>query len=223
MFHRAFNVPVISFLILSCINMPACGSYLRTPEQTTSAFSAFTHIETDRLMLRKIRLEDAQSLFTILSDVQVIDNTAALELHTSIDQTKELIHQITNGYVADSPQDWILIAITDKTTGTLIGCCGFFGCAPLFGRAELGYFLSPQYWGKGFITEAAHALLDFGFKKMQLNRIEATVYPENGASIRVLEKIGMHYEGLLRQHVMRNGQFRNRQIYSILRNEWHAK
>lgn len=223
MIHRAFKLHAM-FLVLSCLTIPAYGSYLRAPEHaTTSIFTAFTHIETDRLVLRKIRPEDAQDIFTILSDTRVIDNTAALELHTSIDQTKELVHQITNGYLADSQQDWMLVAIIDKTTGTLIGCCGFFGYAPLFGRAELGYFLSPHYWGKGFVTEAAQALLNFGFDTMQLNRIEATVYPENGASIRVLEKIGMHYEGLLRQHVVRNGQFRNRQIYSILRNEWQAK
>lgn len=214
------NLVLITLLIVNV--MPSClnSSFLRNTAEAPFELVTFVPIETNRLLLRKVSLEDAPAIFSILSEEQVVNSTAGLEQYTKINQAKELVNSIMHNYQIDSGHDPIVFAIADKKTGEFIGCVGFFGYNPLFSRAELGYFISPKYWGKGFVTEAAQVLVNFGFSNLQLNRIEATVFPENGASIRILEKIGMQCEGLMRQHVIRDGQFRDRKLYALLRDDW---
>lgn len=196
------------------------STFLRNVAAAPFELSTFVPIQTNRLILRKINFDDVPMIFSILSEVQVVNNTAGLELYTTIDQAEGLIHKIMHNYQTGSEHDPIVFAIVDQSTEAFIGCVGFFGYTSLFSRAELGYFLSPKAWGRGFAAEAARALVDFGFANLQLNRIEATVFPENAASVRILEKIGMQSEGILRQHVSRNGQFRDRKMYAILRDDW---
>jgi ribosomal-protein-alanine N-acetyltransferase len=83
----------------------------------------------------------------------------------------------------------------------------------------LGYALSRDYWGRGLMAEAAGAMISFGFREMNLNRIEARCIAENTASTRVMEKAGMLCEGTLRQRELIKGEHRDIKIYSILRDE----
>jgi RimJ/RimL family protein N-acetyltransferase len=87
-------------------------------------------------------------------------------------------------------------------------------------RGELGYDLSRAYWGKGLATEASRAVLDWAFQTYNLNRIYATCDPRNNRSHRVLEKLGMTREGILRSHLKWNGERRDQVYYGILRDEW---
>ena len=216
------NLVLIALLLVIArpLHLNASTGFLRNTAKASFELNTFVPIETNRLVLRKIVLDDALAIFEILSDKRVVSSTAGLEQYTSTDQAKELVNEIVHNY--QSGYDPLIFAIIDKSSDNLIGCVGFFGYNALFSRAELGYFLSPHSWGKGFVTEAAQALVNFGFTNMHLNRIEATVFPENSASIRVLEKIGMQCEGLMRQHVMRDGKFRDRKLYAILRDEWQG-
>jgi RimJ/RimL family protein N-acetyltransferase len=86
--------------------------------------------------------------------------------------------------------------------------------------ANIGFCLNREYWGKGYATETAMGLLNYGFAELQLQRVEANCDPENSASRRLLEKIGMTYEGLLREKVLIHGEHRDYLVYSILKNEW---
>lgn len=180
-------------------------------------FRDFTFLETERLIIRKITLDDVQDLFEITSDYDVVKTIGAVTLHTSIEQTKEIIKDMIKHYEADRVEWW---AVVEKTSQKMIGMCGFFGYAPNSSRAEVGYMIARSRWNKGYATEASQVVLAFGFGVMHLNRIHATVYPENSASIKVLEKLGMKYEGLLRSYMFCNNQFQDRKMYSILKNEW---
>lgn len=86
-------------------------------------------------------------------------------------------------------------------------------------RAELGYWLGVPYWGRGYATEAANAMVRYGFDTLGLNRIYAQHVRENPASGRVLQKIGMRYEGCLRNHICKWEQFQDLEVYGVLRSE----
>ena len=89
-------------------------------------------------------------------------------------------------------------------------------------RAELGYWLGTDAWGRGYATEAAGALVEFGFREMNLQRIYAQVLAGNAASCRVLEKLGMQNEGIRRRHIRKGKQLHDVVLYGILRDEWTA-
>jgi len=87
-------------------------------------------------------------------------------------------------------------------------------------RAELGYWIGTSYWDKGFATEAARAVLNFGFSRTQLHRIVAQRFAENAASARVLQKLGFVQEGVLRQERFKDSRFRDVVTYGMLRDDW---
>jgi RimJ/RimL family protein N-acetyltransferase len=89
--------------------------------------------------------------------------------------------------------------------------------------ASLGYSIARQHWGKGFATEAARAVIDYGFRAFGLAKVYARADPRNAASVRVLEKLDMQREGLLRSHVIRRGERVDRVYYGLLREEWEAR
>jgi RimJ/RimL family protein N-acetyltransferase len=89
-------------------------------------------------------------------------------------------------------------------------------------RAEIGYSLSSRHWGRGLMTEAAKAVMDWAFQAHGLNRMFASCDPRNVGSWRVMEKLGMKKEGVLRSHVKWNGEFRDQLYYGIMRSEWEV-
>lgn len=90
-------------------------------------------------------------------------------------------------------------------------------------NGEIAYIINPQYWGNGYATEVAKYLLDFGFGKLNLHRIFATCDPRNTASSRVMEKVGMKYEGRMREALLIRDGWRDSLLHSILDNEWRAE
>jgi RimJ/RimL family protein N-acetyltransferase len=98
--------------------------------------------------------------------------------------------------------------------------CGGIGLVanPRHHHAELGYWLGVPYWGKGYATEAAKAVVEYGFKELKLHRIFASHFPNNPASGRVLQKIGMSYEGKARDHVCKWNKFYDIENYGMITN-----
>jgi [ribosomal protein S5]-alanine N-acetyltransferase len=117
----------------------------------------------------------------------------------------------------ESPQ--LVRAITERASDVLIGLCGLV-LRPEQEEGELWYLLDPGAWGRGLVTEAARALVEYGFRQLALHRIWASCLPENPASGRVLEKLGFRREGLLRQNLRIHGEWRDSHLYAVLASEW---
>lgn len=173
-------------------------------------------LETPRLLLRKMRLDDAAEMFEYASDPQVSQYTT-WTTHQTLEDSKKFLHSVVARYETEDALDWGIVC---KVNQKFIGSCGIIIQSEVDRRAEIGYALSRAYWGQGYITEAAQALLKFGFISLNLNRIEALCKVENLASARVMEKIGMTFEGVLRQQMWIKGEFWDFKIYSILRKEY---
>ncbi len=175
----------------------------------------FPVLKTQRLLLRKIQLNDAEDMFEYACDPEFAKYTI-WTAHQSLEHSKRFVNKIIEFYNTHQLTVWGIV----DTNGKFIGTCGFGDLQLIDAKAELGYALSRKYWGKGYMTEAVTAVINFGFSNMPLNRIEARCEPENIASARVLEKIGMKYEGLLRQHIYSKGTYHDLKMYSILKQEW---
>jgi ribosomal-protein-alanine N-acetyltransferase len=184
--------------------------------QTEAVFCELPELETDRLLLRKMRPDDAADLFEYACDPAVAKFTT-WRAHESIEYSKLFLRAVMEEYSKHEPSSW---GIEEKAERKLIGTCGFANWSPSDFRGEIGYALSRKYWGKGYMTEAVRAVIAFGFRTLQLNRIEARCEIKNIASARVIEKAGMKFEGILRQHAFYKGAFRDLKMYSILRKEW---
>lgn len=178
-------------------------------------FSNFPTLETERLILRKLRLEDAKDLFEYASDKEVT-KYVTWEPHKSIEDSVNLIKFTHERY---EKREGIIWGIVCKENKKVIGTCDISPVTKHF-RAEIAYALSRDYWGKGIMTEAVKEAIKFGFEKMNLNRIQAMCIPENIGSYRVMEKVGMKYEGLIREYMYIKGKFQDLKLYSILRREY---
>lgn len=180
-------------------------------------FSNLPELETERLLLRKMRLDDAQAMFAYASDPGVT-RYVLWDTHTSVKDSESFLSFATEGYERGDFGGWGIVL---KDDGSFVGTCGMdAGYSPEHARAELGYVLSREHWGKGLMPEAVRAVIRFGFERMELNRIEARCIAENTASARVMEKAGMTCEGTLREREFIKGAYRDMKLYSILRREY---
>ncbi|MBE9184651.1 GNAT family N-acetyltransferase [Microcoleus sp. LEGE 07076] len=175
-------------------------------------------IETERLLLRKISLNDASDMFEYASSPEVSEYTM-WSTHTSIEDTKYFLKSLTKMYKRRELVDWGLVS---KADNKFIGTCGFVEWSMTHNRAEMGYAISSKYWNQGYMSEAVNAMMEFGFREMLLNRIEAKCKVSNIGSARVMEKVGMQLEGILRQKIFVKGEYWDLKIYSILKDDFFA-
>jgi RimJ/RimL family protein N-acetyltransferase len=115
-----------------------------------------------------------------------------------------------------------IFAVTLKPDGTFIGAVGL-SLESEHSRAELGYWIGKPFWDLGYATEAARAVISYGFRQLGLNRIHARCFSFNKASAHVLEKLGMTHEGHLRKHILQWGEFEDIEVFGILKSEFIAK
>ena len=175
-------------------------------------------IETERLLLRKISLNDASDMFEYASNPEVSEYTM-WSTHTSIEDTKYFIKSLLKMYKKRELVDW---GIVHKVEKKFIGTCGFVEWSMTHSRAEMGYAISRKYWNQGYMSEAVNAMMEFGFREMLLNRIQGKCQVHNIGSARVMEKVGMQLEGILRQQLFVKGEYWDLKIYSILRDDFFA-
>ena len=173
-------------------------------------------LETERLILRPFQLSDA-------------DRVQKLAGRKEVAETTNLPHP----YSEEMAEEWIKIhepafregkmatyAITLKDGGELIGAISLMDFTKLSNHARIGFWIGVPYWNKGYCTEAGKAVLEYGFLERRLNRIYTGYMSSNLASGRVLEKLGMVYEGAQRQHITRLGEYEDLVLVGILRFEW---
>lgn len=168
---------------------------------------------TERLTLRPYRTHDAARLVELLADRDVSRTTLNIPYPYTPDDAVKYISFATS---VDT-EDGYMWAITHNAE--IIGGISL-RIERRHNRAETGYWVGKSYWGKGFVTEAVKAILKFGFDKLNLNKIYAQAFPNNPASSRVMEKVGMQYEGCLREHVRRDSIYHDLRIYSILKEDY---
>jgi [ribosomal protein S5]-alanine N-acetyltransferase len=175
-------------------------------------------LQTRRLTLRPYTPADIPALVPLIGAREV----AATTLRIPHPYTEE----IARSFIALAEKDLasgqcVRCAITLKQTWTLSGGIGLQIEAD-HRRAELGYWIGVPYWGNGYATEAAMAIVKYGFETLQLQRIFASYIPQNVASGNVLRKIGMRHEGYLRAHILKWGEFMDLEMYGMLAADWKS-
>jgi len=174
---------------------------------------------TDRLVLRPFRPADASVVNRLVGEREVADTTLVVPHPYEESMAVE--------WIADQGPAWaerrmLTLAITRRDTAGLIGCISLV-LNTAHSRAELGYWIGREFWGRGYATESAAALIAHGFRELDLLRIHAGHFARNPASGRVLEKVGMRREGVLRRHVLRWGRREDEVMWGLLREEWAAR
>ncbi len=183
-------------------------------------FATFPHLETERLALRELRSGDAESLFAVLGDEAVAEFYDD-DVFDDVSQASEQIEAWAAGYRARRCVRW---AIAQRENGGLIGTCGYYGFHNWHKRAGIGYELARPFWRQGIMTEALGAIIEFGFKRIGLNRIEAAVMLDNEGSVKLLEKLGFHQEGVLREYEHWGGKgCVDLRMFSLLKREYEGK
>ena len=186
---------------------------LRAPQVSPEAyFHNPPTLETPRLLLRKMRMRDAQDVFRWSSDEQVA-RYVFWTPHHSLSETRSYIRALRRLYRNALPASW---AIEWKQTHQVIGTIGFMSWVPEWKSAEVGYSLSREFWNRGIMSEALARVIRSGFDDLKLNRIEAQFDLRNAASGRVMEKCGMRREGVLRQRIYNKGEFVDVAVYAVL-------
>lgn len=183
-----------------------------------AAFQPLPILKTERLILRPLRLDDAQDQFEYAQD----DEIAAFGLWQPLKTLQENIDDVQEALNAYTNSGAYIWAVEYRADHKMIGRIQL-GAYHAGVFADIGYAYNRLYWGKGYASEAAHAVLKFGFETLKLHRIGATVLPDNIGSIRVLEKMGFQREGVRRQIYALRGSFEDLLCYSILAPEWREQ
>jgi len=173
-------------------------------------------LETDRLVLRPFELSDAQRVQLLAGDRAIAATTALIPHPYEDGMAEQWIGAHQERFEKDEGVDF---AITLKSNRELIGAIGL-GLRRNDEYGILGYWIGKPYWGSGYCTEAARAVLQYAFGELQMNRVYAHHLQHNPASGRVMQKIGMQHEGHLRQHAKKWGEFLDVEAYGILRSEF---
>ena len=165
-----------------------------------------------RVAWREHTPADAEGIFELLSIPEVFRYTSDEEV-SSVEQIREFLVRL-QAEAEDPEREKFKLALT--LDGEFIGTGGLEVSSRHHRRGEIGYMLHPRHWGKGLGTEAAALLVAFGFEEMKLHRVEALAAPENTASCRILEKVGMTFEGVRREALQQRGTWRDMAGYAIL-------
>ena len=174
-------------------------------------------LKTQRLILRPYTLDDAPELQRLIGERDVAATLMIVPHPYEDGMAEEWIGKRQDLF---DKGEIVNFAVTHRKDGYLIGGIGFHAIEREAERAEIGYWIAKPYWGNGYATEAARAVVKFGFEVMKLNRIHAAHFSNNPASGRIMRKIGMKYEGCRRQHEKKWGELLDWECYGILRNEY---
>lgn len=180
-------------------------------------FSQVT-LETSSLRLRPLEPSDADALYAIHSDPEVMKYSGT-QPWNSVKQAHELVERSLAGMRAGSQ---LCFGIIPSSASMVVGTCTLFHLYKASRRAEVGFVLGKSSWGRGYMTEALCALLDYGFSTLDMNRVEADTDPRNLAAVKLLERLGFVKEGQLRERWIVDGAKSDSAVYGLLRSEWKA-
>ena len=164
----------------------------------------FPNIITERLSVRKLKIEDESEIFVLRSDERVL-KYLDIPIAKTIDDARNFIEKINNGIINN---EWIYFGIALKNKTKLIGTICIWNISKDGLTADIGYVLHPDFQGRGIMREALIKVINYGFEIMKLKSIDADVDPNNFKSIKLLEKNGFLYN-----RISDNGV-----IYSVVKN-----
>ena len=176
-------------------------------------------INTERLTLREFVADDWPAVLVYQRDPRY------LRYYPWTDRTQAEARDFVQMFLdqgTETPRRKFQLAITLTEGGQLIGNCGLRQVPENELEADIGYELAPEHWGKGYATEAAKAMMDFGFRELGLHCVSSCCIADNTASVRVLERLGLRLEGRLRETDFYKGHWWDTLQYGILEREWMA-
>jgi ribosomal-protein-alanine N-acetyltransferase len=182
---------------------------------TSLILSEFPVLETARLRLREMTAADTAAVFRIFSDEEVT-RYYDFDTFTSEQQAAELIARQRNRFDEGDAVRW---GITQRQSDEVIGTVGLVLNSEN-GLGGLGYDLARPYWRHGLMSEALAVVIRFSFRTVKVNRLQALVMPGNVASAGLLEKLGFHDEGTLREYMYFKGRYQDLRCFSLLRREF---
>ena len=180
---------------------------------------SFPLIETERLILREFRAGDAEKILEIYNDWEVV-KYYGLPFVSNMKEAGAEVSWFIDLFRSEKGMRW---CITEKGSDIYIGDIGYYDWEPENFRSEFGFKLARNYWRKGFLSEIMPSVLNYGFEKMNLNRIQAIVDLRNEPSWKMLEKFGFTREGILREYEFEHGGFVYVYMYSLLKQEFGGK
>ncbi|MCF6138288.1 GNAT family N-acetyltransferase [Pseudalkalibacillus berkeleyi] len=172
-------------------------------------------LETNRLTLRKVSINDLEDMYEYAS----LDETSThvtWNTHRSIKDTEQFLNMTLEQYEKNEGLFW---GIVDKDSQKMIGTIYYVSWNSIHKVGELGYVISPHYWGKGLMTEAAKEVIRFGFEELGMVRIQARCFIQNVGSERVMQKSGMSYEGTMRKGLYGKGKHHDLKLYAIIKED----
>jgi [ribosomal protein S5]-alanine N-acetyltransferase len=175
-------------------------------------------LQTPRLALRPLRRADAAALFALFSD-PIAMRYWSTPPWTSIGQAEASIAVDLDGLPKG---EHLRLGLESRADGQLLGTCSLFHFHAASKRAEIGYLLRADAWGRGLMHEALQALVRFAFDELKLHRLEADIDPRNAASARSLERLGFTKEGQLRERWIVDGEVSDSALYGLLRRDWRG-
>ncbi len=177
-------------------------------------FNPFPEIKTERLLLRRLKKEDAEEILKLRSDENVMKYIGK-EMATSLGDAIEFFNRINESLITNNGITWA-IALKENPE-KLIGTIGHWRLIKEHFRAEVGYMLHREHWKKGIMKEALLKVIEYGFNTMKLHSIEAHINPENIASASILQATGFIKEAHFKEDFFFKGVFSDTAIYSRLR------
>jgi ribosomal-protein-alanine N-acetyltransferase len=176
-------------------------------------------LETERLILRDFVEDDWMRVLEYQTDPNYLRYYAWT--NRTPEDGKEFVGWFLD-YQRQTPRIKFQLAVTLKSNQVLIGNCGIRMNKPNAFQADIGYELDPKHWNQGYASEAAHAIVDFGFNILGLHRVWSWCVSDNPGSAHVLEKLGMRPEGHLIENEYYRGRYWDTLMYAILANEWET-
>ena len=177
-------------------------------------------IETEGLIIRDHIEEDINSLHRLLSDEKAMYYLQDIKTNT-LDESKQNLYEAIKECQLENRTKYFF-AIIMKETNQYVGEIGFtvtIDCS--YGKiVELGYFILPSYWGKGIVTEATKAVINYAFSQGDIVKIETGCIKENIGSEKIMKKVGMTKEAEFRKHVLLHSELHDRVEYGLLKEEW---
>lgn len=184
---------------------------------TLAALPAFPRLQGKRLRLRGPAPGDIDDLYALFSDPQVMRYWSRAPMRER-GEAEGLVGEMLEAFERRELINWVVAGRDDRAIGT----CTLFRFDPRHRRAEVGYALRSDHWGRGLASEAVTLAIDWALQALDLHRIEADIDPRNEASRRLLERLGFRSEGILRERFFVGDLATDSELFGVLAQEWRA-